>query len=646
MLSKRIKHYEQLLSRRSMILGGIQLALAAGLTGRLFYLQVKEGRHYRRLAENNQFDYHLVPPSRGRIYDAQGRLLAGNAEAYVLSVTPRYTHDLEAVLHALARLIKLDDATQRDLLDLAQSQPAFVPITIRDDLTQREVARVVVRAVDLPGVSFDKVERRVYPQGVLTSHLIGYVGRVSEDDILEGRVTEEMANFYNGKSGLEYSEEADLRGIPGQTRVLVNAFGRPIRKLLQYPPIRGRDLQLTVDINLQSETAGILRQGQNTPVQQNTAQVSIARAYDDDLADAIAGEENQIFQNKKGAIVLPETGSVVVLDVNTGAVKTMVSSPSFAPNRLTRAISHDAWQKLVNHPRKPLLDRAVKGQYAPGSTMKMIVAAAALEAKLIKPDHTFECKGHIDLGDSRFHCWEKDGHGRINLTQAIEQSCDVFFYELSLKTGIARIAEMARRFGLGAATNINIPGEAKGLVPDKKWKLRAIGEKWTPGETVVASIGQGYLLATPMQLAVMMARLVNGKRAITPHLLLEENISHQPLAIDEEVLAPIRRGMELVVAGDKGTARLSRLPIRGVEMAGKTGTVQVRRISIDEREEGIADNIDRPWRLRDHALFVGYAPATAPKYAISVVVEHGGSGSAVAAPIARNVLTYMLKQNI
>ena len=651
MLTKRVKHYEQLLSRRSVMLGSIHLLLAAGLTGRLFYLQVREGGRYSLLAERNQFDFQLVPPSRGRIYDVRGRLLAGNAEAYVLSITPSYSTDLAASLYQLSNIIKLEAQTQTVLLEIAASQPNFIPLTIRDDLSQREVARLAIRTPDLPGVAFDKVERRIYPQGLLTSHLIGYVGRVSEEDILEGRVVQEMANFYNGKSGVEFSTESYLRGIPGQTRVLVNAFGRPIRRLLANPPIPGRDVRLTVDINVQSVAANTLRQGQNTAVSTKTPQALIALAYNKELGHANPpGHDSHVFQNSKGAIVLPESGSVVVLDVATGAVKAMVSSPSFDPNRLARTISLDEWRQLINHSRDPLLDRAVKGQYAPGSTIKMIVALAALEAGLIKPESQFECKGHLELGDARFHCWEEDGHGKINLIEAIEQSCDVFFYELSLKVGIARIAEMAKRFGLGTPTNINIPGEAAGIVPDKKWKLRTIGERWTPGETVVASIGQGYLLATPLQLAMMVARLANGKQAVSPYLLADGSDMvvnpPPPLGLAEDSLAIIRRGMELVVAGDKGTARFSRLPMRGVEMAGKTGTVQTRRISIDEREEGIADNIDRPWRLRDHALFVGYAPADKPKYAIAVVVEHGGNGSRVAAPIARNVLAYMLREGI
>jgi penicillin-binding protein 2 len=336
-----------------------------------------------------------------------------------------------------------------------------------------------------------------------------------------------------------------------------------------------------------------------------------------------------------------------VIDIHTGAIKAMVSTPTIDPNVMSGRISHKEWDTLINHPRTPLLDRCIKGQYAPGSTFKMVVALAALEAGIITDSSQFFCPGHKELGNAKFHCWNKHGHGRVNVIEALEQSCDVFFYELALKTGIKRISTMSKRFGLGDNTAITIPGEKSGLIPDKAWKQKHIGEVWTPGETVVASIGQGYVLATPIQLAVMTARIAQGKSRITPVMRENEIASDfDPIGVSAASMDIIHRGMNAVVNGKKGTARNYKLDLDGIAMAGKTGTVQVKRITKAERERGIVDNMDRPWKFRDHALFTGYAPLDDPKYAIAVVVEHGGSGSSGAAPIARDILTYIFEQGI
>ena len=647
MMARKAKQLEYTLSRRSLLLGGLQVGLTSALVGRLFYLQAIESSRYEDLSKRNRFDYQVVPPSRGRIFDIQGRLLAGNAEAYALNIVPSYTSDLYQSLQALASLIALPHATIVRLMELAENQAAYLPLTIRDDLNQREVARVAVRGPELPGVSFDRVEKRIYPQGLLTGHLTGYVGRVSEEDLASGRALPELAHLYNGKSGVERTFEPDLRGTMGQERVLVNAFGRPMKRTIETAAVAGDDVHLTIDINLQSYAMSILQRGRNKPISMNSAKVKRALARDAELAASIgASGDGLVFEDQAGRVVPPEAGSVIVIDVETGALKALVSAPVFDPNILSGRVRHDDWQNLVNHPRTPLLDRSIKGQYAPGSAFKMMVALAALEAGIIDTDTHFSCPGHRDLGDARFHCWKKHGHGRLNIIGALEQSCDVFFYEVALKTGIERIADMAKRFGIGQITDIMLPDEKPGLMPTKKWKQGTIGEKWTLGETVVASIGQGYVLTTPLQLAVMTARLAKG-REITPHLLDDAGAKPMSnLGISNASLAIIRRGMKAVVSGKQGTARQSQLDLAGIDMAGKTGTVQVRRITADERERGIIDNIDRPWKFRDHALFVGYAPVDKPKYAIAVVVEHGGSGSTAAAPIARDVMTYLFEQDI
>jgi penicillin-binding protein 2 len=647
MITRKAKKFERSLSRRALLTGGGQALVTSVLVGRLFYLQVLESSEYEALSDRNRFDYVIMPPSRGRIFDAKGRLLAGNAEAYALNIVPKLTKDLYESLRTLSELVRLDDELIAELMDRAKEQPSFLPLTIRDDLTQREVARVVVRTPELPGVSFDRIEKRIYPQGLLTGHLTGYVGRVTKEDIEQGRAHPQLVNIRNGKSGIEYAFEQDLRGRPGREQILVNALGRPIKKSVKEQPVSGKDINLTIDINLQSYAASILKRGKNTPLSASSAKVQRAVADNPELSRILATSDGQVFEDALGRVVPPETGSVVVIDIHTGAIKAMVSTPTIDPNVMSGRISHKEWDTLINHPRTPLLDRCIKGQYAPGSTFKMVVALAALEAGIITDSSQFFCPGHKELGNAKFHCWNKHGHGRVNVIEALEQSCDVFFYELALKTGIKRISTMSKRFGLGDNTAITIPGEKSGLIPDKAWKQKHIGEVWTPGETVVASIGQGYVLATPIQLAVMTARIAQGKSRVTPVMRENEIASDfDPIGVSAASMDIIHRGMNDVVNGKKGTARNYKLDLDGIAMAGKTGTVQVKRITKAERERGIVDNMDRPWKFRDHALFTGYAPLDNPKYAIAVVVEHGGSGSSGAAPIARDILTYIFEQGI
>jgi penicillin-binding protein 2 len=332
------------------------------------------------------------------------------------------------------------------------------------------------------------------------------------------------------------------------------------------------------------------------------------------------------------------------MDIHTGDVRVMVSNPGFDPNLFSNPLSVRDWKRLNDHPRTPLLNRVTSGLYAPGSTFKMVVIAAALEAGVISTKTRYECTGGFDFGDTTFHCWNKRGHGTIDGVQALEQSCDIYFYQIALKTGIDRIHNMARRLGLGDVTGIGLPGEKPGIIPQRSWKMQSRGTAWTPGETVIAGIGQGFVLTTPLQLAVMTARIANGKYAVTPRLQADNKpVEFAPLEISPAIIRVLRKGMRAVTNGPRGTAR--KHDVNGVGMAGKTGTVQVKRITKEQREKGIVDNIDRPWKERDHALFVAYAPFDDPRYAMSVVVEHGGSGSSMAAPIAKDIMSYLLEQD-
>lgn len=644
MITKRTREYENKLSRRSLILGGIQAALISGLAARLYYLQVVQGNEYSQLSDRNKYNFRIIPPSRGRIYDHEGRLLAGNAEAYELSIIPLYAGDVRRVLASLSSLIELTEEDIELVIKDAESQPSFLPVPIRSDLTQREVSRLVIRTPELPGVNFSRVEKRIYPQGLVAGHLTGYVNRVTKDEISNGLITRELANLSIGKTGVEKALEDNLRGNPGRERVVVNALGRPIRSFTDEEPAPGRDFNLSIDMDLQLKALKTLKMGRHNVLRRDSSRVQKALQENPELASIIGPDESLVLEDIKGRVIPPETGSVVVMDIKTGMLKCLVSSPTFDPNVFSSRISSREWERIISNPRRPLLDRALSGQYAPGSTFKMVIALAALEAGVINENTRFNCPGHKTVGNKDFHCWKKEGHGFVNVLGALEQSCDVYFYEVGLKTGITRIADMARRLGFGDISSLGLPGEKPGLMPTKDWKEDKIGSAWTLGETVNASIGQGYVLTTPIQLAVMTARIANGDAAVMPKLFASQSDEQfEPLNISPRAMAVVRKGMRRVMNGSQGTARLHDLDVKGVSMAGKTGTVQVKAITKAERESGIIDNIDRPWKHRDHALYVGYAPHDDPRYAISVVVEHGGSGSGVAAPIASTVMSHIFK---
>jgi penicillin-binding protein 2 len=412
----------------------------------------------------------------------------------------------------------------------------------------------------------------------------------------------ELPGFQIGKSGVEKVYDADLRGSGGRSQVEVNAVGRVIRELERKDGRSGADVTLSIDLDLQ-------------------------RLAFDRFGD--------------------ESGAAVVMEVDTGAVLACVSKPGYDPGAFGRGLSVGEWRALIGNPRSPLTNKAIAGQYAPGSTFKPVVALAALEKGVIKPRDRVSCSGHMSLGGSRFHCWRRGGHGPVDLRQAISQSCDVYFYELARRLGVDAISAMAERLGFGRILGIDLPGERPGLVPTRAWKRATLGSSWSQGETIIAGIGQGFVLATPLQLTVMTARIANGGLAVAPRLLRSyrtpDGRSHvAPIVLrastfDPDHLRLIREGMDAVV-NRGGTAHAAAIRTAGREMAGKTGTSQVRRISAAERATRVRRNEELPWEQRDHALFIGYAPVHAPRYAVAVIVEHGGGGSKAAAPIARDIL--------
>jgi penicillin-binding protein 2 len=591
----------RIITRRSLVVGGLFIGTGAVLAARMRNLQVERADDFRLLAEENRINIRLLPPARGLIFDRNGVLLAENEQNYRITLIREDAGDVDAVLDKLARLVTLDMAALERARQEIRRRPSFVPVTIADRLTWAEVSAVAVNAPALPGVSPEVGLSRAYPMGADFAHVVGYVGPVSDWYLEQTGDTDpvlQIPDFQVGRNNIEARMENVLRGQAGTRRVEINASGRVMRELDRDPAVPGADVQLTVD----------------------------------------AGLQNYVEARLGG-----ESAGSVVMDCQTGEILALASSPTFDPNLFVRGISTNAWADLNEDPYRPLANKATQGLYPPGSTYKMIVALAGLEAGIITSETTHTCTGSIELGNRRFHCWSRGGHGRMDLIESLSQSCDVYYYELAQEVGIERISAMARRLGCGVRPDLPMSAVAQGLAPTMDWKVRNRGEDWLVGDTLNASIGQGFVLTSPLQLAIMTARLATG-RAIEPSIV--RSIDGVPqiggpapdLGLDPAHLDYIHRGMWNVTNDRRGTAYGARTLSEEYRIAGKTGTSQVRNITAAERAAGVTRNEDLPWERRDHALFVGYAPYDNPRYAVSVIVEHGGGGSAVAAPIARDIL--------
>lgn len=591
----------QRLTRRGLVLFGAQAGFMALLAGRLRYIQVNQSEEFRLLAEENRINIRLLPPARGLIFDRNGVALAENTQNYRIVLVREQTDDPRAVLERLSQIVPLGEAEIDAALKEAMRRPAFVPVAVTEHLDWAQLAAVSANAPALPGVSAEVGLSRFYRLGPDFAHVVGYVGPVSDYDL--SRIDDQdpllqIPKFQIGKSGVENKIEKSLRGFAGTKRIEVNAVGRVMREIDRNEGQSGADVQLTIDARL---------------------------------------------QNYVQARLTGDSAAAVVMDVANGDLMAIGSAPSFDPNKFVTGISTVDYSALTEDKYRPLANKTVQGTYPPGSTFKMMVALAALEEGLITPEDTVFCRGFVELGDARFHCWKLSGHGRVNLHDSLKHSCDAFYYETAQKVGIEKIADMARRFGLGQRLDIPLNGVASGLVPDKAWKRDNRKDIWRIGDTFNAGIGQGFVLASPMQLATMTARLATG-REVLPRLIKSVDgvetmrLQAGSLGIGEASLAAVRSGMFGVSNEQGGTAYSSRIDAREMRMAGKTGTSQVRRITAAERARGIISNDDLPWERRDHALFVAFAPFDAPRYAVSVIVEHGGGGSAFAAPIARDIM--------
>ena len=583
------KHIVQrkLLSRRAFVLGGMQCSIAALLVGRLFQLQTVKADAYKTLAEDNRINLQLIVPERGLILDRFGVPIAENRTNYQLMMDRSVLKNKETLIKRLQPLLQKDYPLAEMLEKQIRRTPHNQNILLKENMNWDEVSAIEFNAPDLAGISVDTGTVRYYPLASYASHLIGYVGTPSPQEA-EGNRFLNMPGVKIGKSGLEKREEAHLCGTAGLRHMEVNALGQYLKEVDRRESIKGEDLHSTIIAELQEYIA--LRLG-------------------------------------------TESGSVVVMDITNGDVLALCSVPAFDPNRFSKGISQVYWDELMKDKKTPLLNKSIGGQYPPGSTFKMIVGLKGLEEGIISPQSSIYCPGYFNLGNHRFRCWKPGGHGRMNYQSAIAQSCDTFFYTVGRKLGIDKIAVICHEFGLGEVFDLGLIGEKRGIVPTEAWKRASYNQPWQAGDTVNVSIGQGYVLATPLQLAVMAARLASGKK-VMPRLIVNEKKPHfDELSVSKESLAVAQQGMIDVMNHPTGTARPAQIPVAVFEMAGKTGTSQVRKIIVS----GV-DQSRVPWKFRHHALFVAFAPYQQPRYAACIMIEHGGGGASTAAPIARDIM--------
>ena len=603
--SKSVGENRLPITRRGVVLLGVQALVAGALGWRMRQLQVVETERYRTLAEENRINMRLLAPARAQLFDRNGEPLAINTRNYRVVMVREQAGDAEEMLKRLGYLIDIPEHQRRRVLKEIKGKSAFVPIGVAEHLSWEDFAEINANAPALPGIHPEVGLSRFYPHGPQTAHVVGYVGRVTQRDL--DRITAagkepdpilQIPEFQIGKTGAERALELELRGQAGNRRIEVNSVGRVIRELDRSEGAGGDDLHLTLDLEMQKYCHERL------------------------------GEES---------------AATVLMDVRNGDLLAMASNPTYDPNPFVLGISSKEYKSLLDDDHRPLHNKWASGMYPPGSTFKMVVALAALEEGVIGPGETVYCPGHLKLGKRKFHCWRRGGHGYVDLRESLEQSCDVYYYEVARRVGIEKIGEMARRLGLGVDTDLPVAAMRSGLIPTKAWKRKRHETDWLVGDTLNSGIGQGYVLATPLQLAIMTSRIASG-RMLQPRLIRARAgspvlVEHPPaMEINPRHFDYVRRGMFDVVNSARGTAKRVKIKDDAFRMAGKTGTSQVRNISKAERARGVIRNEDLPWNRRDHALFVGYAPADNPRYAVSVVVEHGGGGSKAAAPIARDIL--------
>lgn len=593
----------RVVERRTLVVIAFNLLAFAVIVARLYFLQVKEADKYKMMSDENRISTRFLVPPRGLIFDRNGEIIAKNEQDFQALMVAEQTPDIAETLNTFKQIVPLTEGEEQKIRKDLKNKRRFIPIKLKDNLSWNEVSKILLHAPDLPGVEINEGLSRYYPYADIYAHVLGYVGPVSDKDKKDNPLYM-VPGFKIGKSGLERYFDYKLQGKGGTIKLEVNAYGRVMNEIERNSGEEGQSLTLTLDARLQRA------------------------AYE------AFGEES---------------GAAVVLNVRTGEILALVSTPSFDPNLFTNGISYKHWNALLKNERTPLVNKAVSGQYSPGSTFKVVVALAALEAGVIDLNTRFNCSGGLDVGNIRFHCWRHSGHGSLNVVEALKHSCDIFFYETAMKLGIDKIHDMAVKLGMGNVLEVGLDNEKAGIIPTKAWKKARFGTSWTQGDAANSGIGQGYVLVTPLQLATMLARVVNGGYAVQPTFIkpTEKELSKiKRLDISTKNIEIVKRGMFEVVNGAGGTAGRARFNINGAMMGGKTGTTQVRRISMKERSSGILRDEQLPWRLRNHALFIGFTPVDNPRYSVAVIVEHGSSGSGVAAPIASKILQEALQLDI
>jgi len=589
-------------SRRAWFLGGIQVAAGVVLAGRMAWLSIAENQHFELLAESNRVNLTMIPPRRGWIIDRNGAPIANNRTDFRVDIIPDRLQDKDRVLGDLQKMLLLDaEAMTRIRADLKQAA-GFQPVEVADNLDYEQFARIQVRVPELPGVAPTQGYSRNYPAGAAVAHLTGYVGTASAEDYEKTKDPLLITpGFKIGKDGLEKTLEKRLRGTPGARRVEVTARGKLVQQLRTRPDVPGENVRLAIDLGLQEYAAR--RLGTNS-------------------------------------------GAAVVLDCLTGDVLAFCSMPAYDPNVFSEGISHLEWDMLSQNDHVPLMNKVLQGLYPPGSTVKPMNSLALLRAG-VTPEDTVDCTGVLRVGTGLFHCWKKGGHGPISMRRAVAQSCDLYFYEMARRIGYDRIAPTAREMGLGQKFDLPFSSQRYGTVPDSAWKMRKYHHPWTVADTLNASIGQGYVLVNPLQLAVMAARIASG-RHVVPRVLLDHRHGAAPQIpdIDQQHFAVVRDAMYAAV-NDGGTAARARLLVPGVTLAAKTGTAQVHRISMADRRAGRTGNAGLPFKLREHALFICFAPADNPRYAAALVLEHNGHliGNLDTPATGRDIMTYLFDRD-
>ncbi len=596
------------INRRMFITGSLKFFVMIGIVSRLFFLQVKENKKYLTLSDKNRIREWKLAPVRGEFHDYFGNVIAGNFEAYQLHVIPEQVEDFRYVIYRLRDLLELSDTEFKKVLKKKNEIKPWETLIVSDNLSWQKFSKINNHLYDLNGVKPVISISRNYPFKENFTHLIGYVSQANQDDIESTQAIKKnfVPGLKVGKIGLEKTFEEKLIGTNDIERYEVNAYGRRISQLEFQKGEKGKTLRLTIDTEVQKLS-------------------------------------NELLKDK--------AGSICVMDIYTGAVIAMHSSPSFDPNLFVFGISQDDWQLIRNNPMKPLVNKTLQGNYSPGSTIKPIVALSALENGIVNTNFTVRCTGKTEMYGQTYHCWKKKGHGYVSLRNAMKQSCDTYFYEIARKLGVDRLSETAKKFGLGEKVFGDLFDiEKKGLIPNTQWKKNALGKGWLLGETIITGIGQGYIQTTPIQLCLMTAQIANGGYKIYPHLVVDDKVKDQPI----DKFTPLYKNSKNIkiiqdaIFGSTnevmGTSYRSRIDNPKYQFAGKTGTAQVKKITEEERELDLK-TFQIPYEQRDHALYVAFGPYKNPRYALSVIVEHGGNGSTTAAPMATKLFKLIIDRH-